>query len=356
MMMKLFLLFYLSFSLSIGGDVALPRYVIDLDQPPEERWKEIATEYSETMRNQTKYFSQSGPAGFYDMVTILGGDLESYLPDPYAGEIKGVANYAGITAGEILFLNIIYELTAFGQSDQTLLGCTSIVSKTSNGLILHGRNLDYHIGLLRQSAIIIDYQQSEVTLYTVTTFAGYVGALTGQKPNSFTISLDERDKGDWHNNVLEAQNLGTKGFVSFKVRDLLADPNADFDSVVDTISNTQFIAPFYAIVGGVSGNEGAVITHNRSNAIDVWRLDDTNGRWFILETNYDHWMPPPDRDNRRDPANYIMNTTGLADINNDTMYTVLSTPPVLNDRTIYTVIMSAADPDLYNGWIRFPEH
>ena len=63
-------------------------------------------------------------------------------------------------------------------------------------------------------------------------------------------------------------------------------------------------------------------------------------------------MPPPDGDNRRDPANCMMNTTGLADINNDTMYTVLSTPPVLNDGTIFTVIMSAADPDLYNGYIR----
>lgn len=30
------------------------------------------------------------------------------------------------------------------------------------------------------------------TLYTATTYAGYVGVLTGQKPNAFTITIDQR--------------------------------------------------------------------------------------------------------------------------------------------------------------------
>lgn len=30
------------------------------------------------------------------------------------------------------------------------------------------------------------------TLFTATTYAGYVGVLTGQKPNAFTITIDQR--------------------------------------------------------------------------------------------------------------------------------------------------------------------
>uniref|UniRef100_A0A1X7US85 Uncharacterized protein n=1 Tax=Amphimedon queenslandica TaxID=400682 RepID=A0A1X7US85_AMPQE len=60
----------------------------------------------------------------------------------------------------------------------------------------------------------------------------------------------------------------------------------------------------------------------------------------------------PKSDDRRDPANEIMNDTGLSNISSDSIFKILSTPPVLNDGTIFTVLMSAADPTLYTGWIR----
>ena len=31
-------------------------------------------------------------------------------------------------------------------------------------------------------------------------------------------------------------------------------------------------------------------------------MDVANGSWFILETNYDHWKPPPSFDDRRTPV------------------------------------------------------
>ena len=347
-------------------DVPIPSYAINLDLPPAERWKQVAIDYSQNLKELMSFFKESIGNNSYPLLSIMAASLHQYLPEEYAQEMMGFVTYGDISVGDIVIWNMLDELTAYTHQQyspspspsssssffsHTRGACTSIVAATASGKILHGRNLDYG-GPLRKLAVTVHYQRDGSTVYSGTTFAGYVGLMTGVKPGHFTVSQNDRYNGDWTLNAQQASILGTKSFFAFTVRDLLADPNADFDSVVDTISNTQFIAPFYAIVGGVSGNEGAVITHNRSNAIDVWRLDDTNGRWFILETNYDHWMPPPDRDNRRDPANYMMNTTGLADINNDTMYTVLSTPPVLNDGTIFTVIMSAADPDLYNAYIR----
>ena len=79
-----------------------------------------------------------------------------------------------------------------------------------------------------------------------------------------------------------------------------------------------------------------------------------SGRWYVLETYYDHWAPPLADDDRRDPGIRAMNTTGRVAISGDTLFKVLSISPVLNDGTTYTNIMSAAQPDLYHAVIRSP--
>ena len=48
--------------------------------------------------------------------------------------------------------------------------------------------------------------------------------------------------------------------------------------------------------------EGAVVTRNQTQAVNVWNLVSSNLKWFLLETNYDHWEPPPSSDDRRDPG------------------------------------------------------
>jgi hypothetical protein len=44
----------------------------------------------------------------------------------------------------------------------------------------------------------------------------------------------------------------------------------------------------------------------------------------------DHWVPPPDNDNRRTPGMKYMNATGQANINYDTLLNVLTLDPVCN--------------------------
>ena len=42
----------------------------------------------------------------------------------------------------------------------------------------------------------------------------------------------------------------------------------------------------------------------------------------------------------------MMIDTGLSKVSSDSIFKILSTPPVLNDGAIFTVLMSAADPTL----------
>lgn len=102
-----------------------------------------------------------------------------------------------------------------------------------------------------------------------------------------------------------------------------------YDQAVDMLSRHLLIAPAYFIVGGVKPNEGVVITRDQHETLDFWRLD--GGKiWYILETNYDHWVPPPPNDDRRTPGMKAMNATTQANINPDTLFDVLTIQPVCN--------------------------
>jgi len=155
-------------------------------------------------------------------------------------------------------------------------------------------------------------------------------------------------------NALEAIVAGTHGVAAFHIRDTLADSSLAFEGAIENLAYKPLIAPCYLIIGGVGPDQGAVITRDRIAALDIWRLKSFDGRWFLVETNYDHWEPPPKSDDRRDPAIKGMNETGRAGLSPSSLFHVLSTPPVLNDGTTYTVTMAASIPELYNVWIRYP--
>lgn len=119
-----------------------------------------------------------------------------------------------------------------------------------------------------------------------------------------------------------------------------------FNDAVNKLQKRDLIAPVYFIVAGVNPNEGVVITRNQSHTVDTWRLNSQSKgieKWYLLETNYDHWKPPPPNDDRRTPGMKAMNQTTQNNINYDTLLDVLTIDPVCNSDTVFTAIMSAAD-------------
>eukprot|EP00057_Strongylocentrotus_purpuratus_P006364 XP_011660838.1 PREDICTED: N-acylethanolamine-hydrolyzing acid amidase [Strongylocentrotus purpuratus] len=220
--------------------------------------------------------------------------------------------------------------------------CTSIVAQDANGTIWHGRNLDYNFtDAMRNISAIIDFKSQGKTVYTTTSFVGQVGVFTGMKPYKFTISLNERDKGKAIENIVEmlqALLLGQVKFTTFVLRDALANDNS-FDEVVQRFTSEQEVAPAYLIVAGVNPGEGVVITKARVTTVNVWRLDLSGNRY-----RDDGYLI--------DPGNKAMNSVGQKNIDNNTMWNVLSTQPVLNDQTIYTTLMSAAKPEIYSTRLR----
>lgn len=340
------LLLLLGPRLSAGGPGTPPLFNVSLDAAPELRWLPMLQHYDpDFVRSAVaEVISNRVPQWVLEIIGEVVSKVESILPQPFTDEIRGISNFFNVSLAEGILVNLAYEASAF---------CTSIVAQDSQGHIYHGRNLDYPFGnALRKLTADVQFLKNGQIAFTGTTFVGYVGLWTGQSPHKFTVSGDERDRGWWWENAIAAISLGHSP-VSWLIRKTLSD-SENFEEAVYTLAKKPLIADVYYIVGGTAPREGVVITRNRGGPADIWPLDPLNGAWFRVETNYDHWKPVPKRDDRRTPAIKALNATGQAHLSLEALFQVLSVVPVYNNYTIYTTVMSAAQPDKYMTRIRNP--
>ncbi|ELR19388.1 ASAH1 protein [Acanthamoeba castellanii str. Neff] len=316
------------------NDAVPQRWTVNLDLPPEQRWPwpAMLPYYGGALEHAVEMIGQFIPKEYTSVIVGIAEEIGrmGYLGE-YGGEIASVAKAANMSLGEAVLLNLIYEIEA---------GCTSIVAQGTDGTIYHGRNLDFNLaGLLRNLTIEVDFQSKGQTVFTATTYAGYVGVLTGMRPGAFSISLDQRESGSPIENILMALFVPGTTASCFLIRNTLRDKTT-FADAVSALSNTPLAAPAYIIVGGTQSGEGAVITRDREYARDVWYIDVNDGRWFEVETNDDHWRAPDDH--RRGVANQGMERLGWTNVGLKGIFDVLSTHPVLNGGTTYTTLMSAS--------------
>ncbi|TNM88383.1 hypothetical protein fugu_004637 [Takifugu bimaculatus] len=332
--------------LSLRAEFAPPTLNISLDEDPEVRWDPLikAFDVEYLKKAAAEIIDSTVPKWVHHAIKPVVLALEKYIPQPYAGEIRGLASHFGDSLSDVIILNFAYEISAF---------CTSIVAQDKNGSVYHGRNLDYPHPVLRNMTLNAVFLKNGKVVYQGTSFAGYVGLWTAQSPDKFTVSGDQRGSEHWWNwwkNVVSALLL-RRSPVSWLLRETLEEAQ-DFQDAVLRLSKIPIITGVYYIVGGVRAGEGVVITRDRNGPVDIWPLEPVSGEWFRVETNFDHWLPPPARDHRREAATVALNATGQDGINMETLYQVLSLFPVCNGITVYTTIMSAASPEKYNTLVR----
>ncbi|CAK8671534.1 N-acylethanolamine-hydrolyzing acid amidase-like [Clavelina lepadiformis] len=343
--------------LSMTKDVVIPRkdataantYIVNLDLPPMERWNNVLEHFDPTDITAVVHALMDKFFPSKLLIPILekiGADLDHYISQPFADELRGISKNFGINLGDIVLGNLVYDISAFHSGLSK--ACTSIVTSDKMGRLIHGRNLDYVIGKhLKPLTIQVDYQKNGKTLFMATTYVGYIGVITGSRNGAFSVSGDQRNTGQLWENLLSALE---GSWPTFMLQRMVLERAKDYGEAVTLLSNTPTIAPVYFIVGGIRPGEGAIIVKDQRNLRNVTLMDH---RWYILETNYDPWNTPPKSDDRRDAGIAAMNKVGRENMNSAELYKVLSVPPVFNANTTYTTIMSAADPDVYHTMIRY---
>jgi len=309
-------------------DSNISTYYVNFSLPFEQRWIDIAHLYKAEITSVRDILFHYLPQELIGMAVELAAVVDYFLSD-YGAEIRGVAQGCGLSTGEILLLNLAYEISDF---------CTSIVAKNNKGLISHARNQDYDTSLRKVTIQVIAVQGSGEEIYRSTTFAGFIGIPTGMVKDKFSISLNSRGNGgNIFENIWVAIMDG--GLPATYLARKALEKQLSFDDAVDYLSSHPLISPVYYTIAGVKNNEGVVLSRNRLDTEDYWYL--ASDRWFLVQTNYDHWLPVPDGDNnRRNTAFKLMYQFGNDTMDVSVINQVLLTPPVLNNYTLYTALMT----------------
>ncbi|XP_077000460.1 acid ceramidase [Tamandua tetradactyla] len=328
----------------------VPWYTINLDLPPYKRWHALMTEKApavkillKTLRDFSDAFVPSGK--LMALVDQKLPDLLGQLPDPFGKEIEGIAAVIDVPLGEIIAFNIFYEVFTM---------CTSIVTEDKKGHLLHVRNMDFGLFLgwninnnswviteeLKPLTVNLDFQRNNKTVFKSTSFAGYVGLLTGFQPGRFSLTLNERFALSGGFMGIIEWILGKRDamWVGFIFRSVLENATS-YEEAKNLLIKTKIMAPAYFILGGNRSGEGCVITRDRKQSMDLNELNPRQGKWYVVQTNYDHWKNPFFLDDRRTPAKMCLNRTTQEHISFATLYDVLSTKPVLNKLTVFTTLM-----------------
>ncbi|KAL5013936.1 hypothetical protein ScPMuIL_008206 [Solemya velum] len=268
-----------------------PVYSVDLNNPARTRWNHVTQDYKYMVPQIEKTLSQLVPSEVRPVVDLIAERLDDTILEPYADEMRGIAEVFGVKLGDIVLLNLIYDITAW---------CTSIVAMDDHGVVWHARNLDYYYGdILRNMTIVARFMKDKQEIFAATTYAGYVGVVTAQKAYRFSVTIDQRGHrihvGYLWQNLLVALFDKQSSYVTFLVRQVMEGAGS-YSDAVDILSHTVLHAPVYFIVAGSGPREGVVITRDRLAAANQMFM---GSKWFVLETNYDNWTTPPPWDNRR---------------------------------------------------------
>ncbi|CAF2405510.1 unnamed protein product [Rotaria sp. Silwood2] len=343
-------------------DRVLPTYIVNLDVPPIERWKDVIVTYKNELSDLIAYLKtfiiEISPELQF-LINLIDTKLPAMadtLPTPYGDEMKGISQASGLPLGEIVLYNIFYEISSL---------CTSVVGQDQYGNILHGRNLDFGGAMgwdkinhtwtltekLRPLMVQINYTQNGQVLFKTTTFLGYIGSLTGIKPGVFSISINERNslKGGYIGLIEWIFNINrNQSFITLAIRDMLTKSES-YDQTVKYLAEVSLLAPCYYIVAGPKAGQGVIITRSRNGPDDIKPLGRDN-LWFIAQTNYDNWKKQPIFDDRLTPCIKCMQAKGKNQVTFESLFNVLSSRPMLNKETVYTSLMEPATGRFESYW------
>eukprot|EP00179_Madagascaria_erythrocladioides_P006642 CAMPEP_0198315184 /NCGR_PEP_ID=MMETSP1450-20131203/5542_1 /TAXON_ID=753684 ORGANISM="Madagascaria erythrocladiodes, Strain CCMP3234" /NCGR_SAMPLE_ID=MMETSP1450 /ASSEMBLY_ACC=CAM_ASM_001115 /LENGTH=251 /DNA_ID=CAMNT_0044018283 /DNA_START=66 /DNA_END=818 /DNA_ORIENTATION=+ len=237
------------------------QYVVDLDAPAKQRWVHVVRDYkAEFMAVQAQILEEAEElVGKHALKVeaLLRGFLAAAAKTRvvfYGDELQGIADETGMSLGHLVLVQLLYECATC---------CTSIVlDGDADTPPLLVRTMDWYGDYLRPLTIEVAFQRAKRTVFTATTWAGYVGVLTGMRHNAFGVSVNFRATADgsFWNNIKKA--LGRAWPNGFLVREVLDDDAATYDAAVAYLADSALIAPCYFTVVGTRAGQGAIITRN----------------------------------------------------------------------------------------------
>eukprot|EP00929_Paragymnodinium_shiwhaense_P091352 TRINITY_DN51338_c0_g1_i2.p1 TRINITY_DN51338_c0_g1~~TRINITY_DN51338_c0_g1_i2.p1 ORF type:complete len:251 (-),score=24.84 TRINITY_DN51338_c0_g1_i2:381-1133(-) len=209
----------------LDADSRLPVFMVNLDLPPAQRWSAVAEAYAPMLQRIAQWQLQmaeaasassskgsrgargkkrgSGGTGRVKLTTteknmtqFAAAEASRLLEQmraaggavaEFSEELAGIASAAGVPLHTLAMLNLQYE---------SCCACTAIVVPSESGGVALGRTLDWELPELKALNIDVHVMSGGKLLYTATTWAGYTGILTAQRPERYAMAINFREATD----------------------------------------------------------------------------------------------------------------------------------------------------------------
>jgi len=186
-----------------------------------------------------------------DMLLGIGNKLKFLLNirRRHLEELKLLSSYSD-TGKQLVFSNLLYELTKYGEyKTGAYTWCSSAAKWTSRGMV-HARNMDWPLNILKGRTMELNFHGATAGSFTSITFPGYTGILTGIAPERFSASI---------NMMCEDYGVSLRGKpVSFLLREMF-EQCEDYDEAVEFLEGSDVFAPALIHLVGIDEGENAVV-------------------------------------------------------------------------------------------------
>ena len=366
--------------LRASGTAVPPTFTVDLTLPPEQRWvgalELLPHSWDESWAPIFAYHNATLFDALPDgTLAALARALDAHYPE-HAAELRGLARSFGrvypgrsvsyeYLAGWVYFHELAHTDAAAeaagerGRAERAR-ECTGALAADAAGRVVHAANMDQTPEAVRNVTLRVRFVGDEglfvgdeglvfegVDWYWFTTgvsravrrgLASLQENWRTQPPRPLGDALDDIARG------AVAQILVFRRALTRAAR----APTTTFAALVEELERVPLAAPYYVVAAGARPFEGVAFARNCSGPDGAARRLGEGGAWFVVQTNYDPWLPDPADDPRRSVAEATLAQFGRAEAASSLGgFAVASTYPVHNPHTAYTAIMSAASGELH---------
>ncbi|CAD8146768.1 unnamed protein product [Paramecium pentaurelia] len=332
----------------------LPEVEIDLSIEPKQRWKQAIRIIIEQYGYENSFgqvFEFHNKNTFYildpqDYSTIAKA-IRIHYPE-YSLELDGIVEE--LNRSEITF----EYLSAWAYFHEIAHISTDITESTGLLLqvgdqIIHGRNMDQAPIQARNIILHLIIKKDGQYLGESVEWIHYfikIQCCILEENWRFCIPLNK-------NQLMIFIEQGVSS-LAWTYRYILINENMNtFDKVVSYLEQNQVASSFYNVIGGKEKNQGVIISRDPfimypTISLNTSILNQINYQ-YLVQTNYDHWLPDPQNDQRRTMAENLLAQLQIHQWNEFGVFAVMETYPIHNEGTFYTIIMNAK----YNRLIAF---
>jgi hypothetical protein len=356
-------IFILSCLISLTCSIRIPGTVdIDLDLPPSARYVPaiqyvvdnfgIISFYSVFSKLNNSYGYTILPSYFYSNVSAL---IQTRYPE-HAQELAGiqatlVKNGLPVTF-EYLCGIVYWELLLHlegAEYTNKFHGCSGVLIKDQNGKVTHGRNMDWE-NLAQNLTLVLNYKRNGQVVLRAPGWYWFVGGVeTGIKDGVLTVETNFRSGTYTWDQLMQRLFSSPSQPTTWMVRDIALNSPTYLDAL-NQFETYDFLMPSYFVLSGALPGEGAAVATAPNFTRSVY-LGDVEPYWYLVQTNYDHWLPDNMYDPRRTMIEAVLSEQGQELSNTFVgVYASLTNYPYGTYMTVYRTVMSVADGVL-NIWI-----